>query len=102
MFNRSMLIDYQKLEAKKNEFQLSLSNRFKLIVQLDDISLSAINNHITDVLLTSATKVGGMKKHNQQSKISEKTNIKDENENIIYQHEAILNTLNCARQLGIE
>ena len=73
MFNRPILIDNQKLEAKKNKFQLSVSNRFKIIEQLDNISLSDISNHITKVLLTSVKEVGGMKKHNQRSKMWEKT-----------------------------
>ena len=73
MFNRPMLIDYHKLETRKSEFQLSLSNRFKLIKQLDATSLSDMNDHITEVLITSVKEVGGVKKHNQQSKISEKT-----------------------------
>ena len=72
MFNRPMLIDYQKLETRKSEFQLSLSNRFKLIEPLDGTSLSDMNDHITEVLLTSAKEVGGVKKHSKQSKISEK------------------------------
>ena len=73
MFNRAMLIDYQKLEARKDEFQLILSNRFQPIEQLGDVPLSDINNHIMEVLLTSAEELGDMKKHNQQNKISEKT-----------------------------
>ena len=73
MFNRPMLIDYQKLEARKNEFQLRLSNPFKLIEQLDGISLSDINNYIREVLLTSAKEVDGTKKQRQQGEVSEKT-----------------------------
>ena len=54
MFNRPMLMDYQKLEARQNEFELSLCNCFKLTEQMEGISLSDINKQIMEVLLTSA------------------------------------------------
>ena len=73
MFNTITSINYEKLEARKNEFQLKLSNRFSLLEQLNNIHLSDINKHITDILLTTAKETGGTKKHNRHNKITGET-----------------------------
>ena len=73
MFNTVTSIDYRKLEPRNNEFQLKLSNRFSLFEQLDDIHLSDINKHLTEILLTTAKEIRGTNKHNRHIKITEET-----------------------------
>ena len=73
IFNTTASIDYQKLQIRKNEFQLELSNCFNLLKHLDDANLSDSKEHITETLLTTAKEIGGMKKCKQTNKISEET-----------------------------